>query len=368
MSKNIKEIPYTELVERCAETSRSGSENDRPRVRGVVNDVATKEIGGKFDWSFMEASSSITCIKKYSTGTVSGTTGGAQLTFANAAVIVADMTGRKIKISGNDVVYDFTYTDSTGGTVDPPVAGTKNITSQSFNIFKPVYALASDFDRFPVKGGLILWQGGKKTILPEKRHIQYYDEYSASPGTPSCCKLVQNDTAGNPQVELVPPPEFGIALNYDYFKAAKPMRETSMGTISITASATLVEGTGTRFLEANTGDWIRVNANGTKDDSEWHRITAITHNSSLTIATAFANSSVVSVEYVICSAPDMPSFLHLGIFHGTVRNLLGNQDDPMYAYHHQQFATILTDAKVRYVTRMDSVDMEGDFEAWDYRR
>jgi len=40
----------------------------------------------------------------------------------------------------------------------------------------------------------------------------------------------------------------------------------------------------------------------------------------------------------------------------------------MYAYHHQQFATILTDAKVRYVTRMDSVDMEGDFEAWDYRR
>ena len=61
MAKNISAIPYTELCERAAEISRSGSENDRPTVRGTVNDVATKEIGAKFDWSFLKVSSSITC-------------------------------------------------------------------------------------------------------------------------------------------------------------------------------------------------------------------------------------------------------------------------------------------------------------------
>ena len=368
MPKNLRgEIPYTELVERSAATSRTGSVNDLPRVRGVVNDIATKEIGGKFDWNFLESQSSLTCIEKYSTGTVSGTTAGTQLTFSGS-VITAGMTGRKIKIGGNDVVYDFTYTDASGGTVNPPVAGTQNITSQSFNIFQPKYALAPDFDRFPIKGGLILWQGGQKTIIPEKRHIQYYDEYSSAPGTPSACRVIENDTAGNPQVELVPPPQYGIAMGYDYFKTLKPMRETSMGTIAITSSSTAVTGTGTRFLEATTGDYLRVNANGTKEDSEWYRISAISHNSALTLAALFVNSSVSGADYVICPAPDMPVQLHLAILHGAVRELTGGQDDPMYAYHNVKMAEILSDAKVRYVTRMDSVELEGDYKDWDYRR
>jgi len=366
MSKNINEIPYTELIERAAEISRSGSENDRPRVRGSVNDMATKEISGKFDWEFMKASSSITCDQKYNTGTVSANTGATQLTFSGTTLI-AGMTGRKIKISGNDVVYDFTFTDTTGGTVNPPIAGTTNISSQSYNIFQPIYALAPDFDRFPIKGGLILWQGGKKTIIPEKRHIQYYREYSASPGTPSCCRIVSNDTAGNPQVELIPPPQYGIALGYDYFRVAKPLRQTSMGTITITGSTSTVTGTGSRFLEANTGDYIRVNANGIQEDSEWFRINGITHDSSLTVSTLFTNSSVAGAEYVISSVPDMPAFMHLAVLHGAVRELIGNQDDPMYAYHHVKTATIMTDAKVRYLTRLDSVDLEGDFEEYDYR-
>lgn len=369
MAKNFRGIPYTELTERAAEISRSGSENDKSKVRGAVNDVATKEIGGKFDWNFLKVSSSLTTESKYNTGTVSGTTGGTQLTFSTDTVIASTIKNWKIKISGNDVVYDFTYSDATGGTVNPPLAGTTNPSSTTYALFKPVYALAGDFDRFPVKGGLILWQGGRKTILSEKRHIQYYDEYSASPGTPSCCRIVENDTAGNPQVELVPPPQYGIALSYDYFRHMNPLSQSSWGTIAITASTNTVTGTtSARFMDATTGDYIRVNANGIKEDSEWYRITAITHDSSLTISGLFANSGVSAAEYVISSVPDMPVPLHLAVLHGAVRELVGDQDDPMYIYHNQKMAEMLTDGKVRYVTRMDSAEMDGDYQDWDYRR
>ena len=368
MSKNLNIIPFVELIERSAEISRSSSENDKSKVRGAVNDIATKEIGAKFDWNFLEVSSALHCLDKYSTGTVSATTGDTALVFTGS-VIPSNMKNAKIKISGNDVVYDFNYTTTSGGTVSPAVAGTKNITSQSFNLFKAVYSLAPDFDRFPVKGGLILWQGGKKTIIPEKRHIQYYDEYSASPGTPTACRIVENDTAGNPQVELVPPPQYGIAMSYDYLKTMKPLRQTSMGTVTITSSQTAVVGsTDARFLEATTGDYIRVDANGTKADSEWYRIVAIANDSALTIATVFAKSSVATATYVISSVPEMPSMLHLAILHGAIRELVGDQDDPMYAYHNVKMAEILTDAKVRYVTRMDSVELDGDYKDYDFRR
>lgn len=368
MGKFTSNIPFTELCERAAEISRSASENDKSKIRGTVNDIATKEIGGKFDWNFLEVSSALHCLDKYSTGTVSATTGDTTIVFTGAT-IPSNMKNARIKIGGNDIVYDFNYAGTSSGTVSPAVAGTKNISGQSFNLFKAVYSLAPDFDRFPVKGGLILWQGGKPVVLPEKRHIQYYDEYSASPGTPACCRIIESDTAGNPQVEVVPPPQYGVALKYDYLKIMKPLRQTSMGTVTITSSQTAVVGsTDARFTEANTGDYIRVNANGTKDDSEWYRIVAIANDSALTIAAVFVKSSVATATYVISSIPEMPSMLHLAILHGAVRELVGNQDDPMYAYHNVKMAEILTDAKVRYVTRMDSVELDGDYKDYDFRR
>jgi hypothetical protein len=370
MSKNLNIIPYTELVERVFDIAKSGAPNSKPRVRGAINDVYTKEIGSKFDWNFLEAHSSLTLTERYNTGTVSANTGSATLTFSGATLTQAMVT-RKIKITGNDNVYEIlTYVSTSECTIKPVFSGTENLSGANFEIFQPIYPLAPDFDRFPVKGGLIKYRGGKKDIIEEKSHIDYYNEFSAvSSDSPIGCRIVERDTAGNLQLEIIPPPKNALSYDYDYFKELKPMRESSSGTVTITSGGTAVTAsTDARFLEMSTGDYLRVNANGTKDDSEWYKIVAISNNSALTLATIFvATSSVATAEYIISSVPKIPTMLHSAILHGAIREIIGNQNDPMYAYHHLKMATILTDAKVRFVTRQDSVEIETVAEEWNYR-
>ena len=59
MSKNITEIPYTELVERIMSLGRVNA-NAIEKVRGIIQDIYTRDIPTKWDWQFLFASSSIT--------------------------------------------------------------------------------------------------------------------------------------------------------------------------------------------------------------------------------------------------------------------------------------------------------------------
>ena len=102
MAKNTNVLPYTEVVERVKKLSRSG-ENTDEKIRGVIQDVYTREIPVKYDWNFLYASSSLTTTAEYKDGTVSATTGSATITMSSATPTSA-MTGRKIKISGSDGV------------------------------------------------------------------------------------------------------------------------------------------------------------------------------------------------------------------------------------------------------------------------
>jgi len=58
MSKNLHEIPYTEICERVLEITRTPN-NSMSKIRGDVNEVYTVEIPVKFDWNFLIASTSI---------------------------------------------------------------------------------------------------------------------------------------------------------------------------------------------------------------------------------------------------------------------------------------------------------------------
>jgi len=341
MSKNVTVIPYTELQERVASLSRS-AENTKEKVRGVIQDVYTREIASKFDWDFLIASSSLVTIAEHKLGTVSINTGDTALSFSSDAALTAAMTGRKIKLSGNDVVYTFTRTATTSGTITPDFNGPSNATSVSYSIFQPVYPLSSDFDRFPSTvdddmrgGGLYRWQGGQKIGLPLEEYIESIENYSSSPSVPSRIKMAAPNTLGVQQIELRPAPRDARVYNYDFIKELKPLKETSAVVVSITANATGVTGsTACRFTEATTGDYLRITDFGVGQDSTWHRIIAIANDSSCTLQSAFANSGVVSTNYVISSAPEMPSRLHPAILYGSIRALTLDQTDESFLVYH----------------------------------
>lgn len=179
------------------------------------------------------------------------------------------------------------------------------------------------------------------------------------------------DTAGNTLVELVPPPSLAENWGYDYYKQVRPLIETSAGTLSsIQAGATLVTGnTNCRFAEATTGDWFRVDALGTGADSQWYRILAITNNSSLNLATAFANTAITSsANYTIARAPEMPVRMHIAVVYGALRSIELDQTDENYLFYHTQYAQVMSDAKRIYVSRPYNQEVTGIHEDYMYRR
>lgn len=370
MSKNLSEIPFTEIVERASELARERSDVEK-KIRGIINDVYVRELPRKEDWSFLVVSSALTLIERYNTGTVTATTGGTTLTFSSDVTITSAMTGRKIKISGNDYVYDVTFAGTTSLTISPPLSGTQNVTSQSYDIFQSFYALASDYDRFLKDKGITKYTGGQREVIPEKAMQEFDRDYSATPTTyPTRCRLFGTDTNGRTLVEVNPPPKDAISLAYDYIKRLVQMRETTAGFITIEAGSTIVVGSAgtTLFTEAKTGDYFRVDAFGAGADSEWYRVQTITHNSSLTLSTAFGLSGASSAAYTICSMPDIPTRLHPALLYGSLLQLITDQNDPNVENYKMQLAEVLTDGKRIYKTRVYSQELRMITEDYNYRR
>lgn len=371
MSKNISEIPVTEINERAKSLSRSGRNTDS-KIRGVVQDVYLREIPAKFDWNFLLVSSGLTTESEYKTGTVSINTGATSAVFSSDTVITAGMVGRKFNVSGDGVVYEITSMSSTTScTITPPYQSTQNASNQSYNIFQPNYSLAGDFERFPKPGGIYRWTGGQKKVLEEVQYRPYLDEYRNSPvSIPEKCRLIGQDTAGNAVVELIPPPSNTENLGYDYYHQLRPLIETTAGTVSnIAAGGTTVAGSNTKFTEATTGDWFRLDALGTGADSLWYRIIAITHDSSLILATPFANTAITAgANYTISRAPEMPVRMHIAVLYGALRALELDQTDENFVFYHTQYAQVMSDSKRIYVSRPYNQEITGIHEDYLYRR
>ena len=372
MSKNIVELPFTEIVERTSELLRLREDVEK-KIRGVVNDVYCRDIPKKEDWSFLVATSSITFVAAYGSGNATIQPGSSTVTFSSLFVADSAMRGRKISFSGNSYIYDVvSLSSSTGVVIGPPLSGTQSVTAQNYNIFQPVYSLNLDFDRFPKNGGLHIYEGGKKKIISEKAYQSYTEDYIPTPSDNiDSCRLLGVDTAGRTLLEVQPPPKNALSSEYDYLRRLDPLRETTAGVVgTVSAAGTTVTGSAgtTRFTEARTGDWFRVDAFGTGNDSEWYRILAIANDSSITLATAFGLSGATSAAYTICSSPKMPTLLHPGILYGTIMQLAADQNDPLVLAYKSEYASILSDAKRIYKTRIYSPEIPTIAEDYHYRR
>ena len=375
MSKNITEIPYTEMVERGMSIARVNP-NAIERFRGLLQDIYTRDIPMKHDWQFLFVSSAITTTAEFKTGNASATTDSAIVTFSSDATITSDMVGRKIKFSGNDVVYKVdSFISAQSIQILPPLNGATNLTSVSYSIFQPIYALASNFDRFPKGGGLYRWSGNEKEILPEEPYQEYTENYSGSLSIPEKVILVGMDTAGNPLLELRPAPKDARVYSYDYLKRLPPMMETTANLLrGVSAQTTAVSFIGTtQFTEVNTDsatiNYFRVDVLGKGQDSQWYPVLGYTGNSALTLRSVFANSAITSsANYTIAEIPKMPSMLHTAILYGAVAETMMDQGDEKAAIFYAKYAQVLSDAKRIYVTRVYVQDIHGIQEEWDYRR
>ena len=122
-------------------------------------------------------------------------------------------------------------------------------------------------------------------------------------------------------------------------------------------------------MDSNTGDWFRVDALGTGQDSQWYRIIAIAHDSSLTLSTVFANTAITSsANFTISSAPEMPHKLHYGVLYGSIRSIALDQNDEAAAFYQIKFAEVMSDGKKQYVSRDYNTEISTVAEEWMYRR
>ncbi len=366
---NIKDIPFAELVETIQDLSRSDTD-DKKRIRGLVNRKYVNYIPREFDWTFLKVLTSLDLVAEYDSGFVLNTTTQDNVVTFSGATITSAMTGRKIKFTNNSNVYDFTFTDGTGGTIAPSLSLATNVSMQTYSIYKSVYSLPADFDRFPINGGLLFYSGGQTTPLPETDDDDYYYDFTASvSANPDRCRLLAYDTAGNREVEIMPPPSAATVLGNEYFKALAKMKMLTDGTVDITSSGTAVTGTGTRFSQMETGDYIRIDSFGVGPDSTWHRLDVITNDTTATISPAFrSDSSATTSEYTISSVPKYPYRLQEAIIPGVMEDLLPDQNDPNYLFYHSQFAQVLSDNKVLILNRKTKDDVELIAEDYNYRR
>lgn len=374
MSKNTTELPYTEITERVMSLGRVNP-NAREKVRGIIQDMYTRDIPTKFDWSFLFASSAITTVAESKVGTVNATTGSNVLTFSSDAVIIDSMNGRKIKLAGNQVTYEIDSIGVSAVRITPVFLGENNVISGSYTIFQPTYPLAGDFDRFPKNGGVYKWSGGSKEVMPESPYQEYNEDYSGQPSDPQAVRIVGMDTAGNQIVEFSPAPKDAKVYSYDYIQRLNPMQETTAsfvrGISSKSVSVALL-GT-TQYSEITTDsktiNFFRVDAFGTGNDSSWYPVISYQGDSSHTLRLAFAASAVTSsANYTISQVPKMPTMLHHGIIYGSLAHIMADQNDPNAVLYMGRYAQVLSDAKRIYVTRVYNQDIHGIQEEWDYRR
>ena len=368
---NIVEIPVTEIVERVQKLARI-SEDTQDKIRGIVTDVYTREIPAKFDWTFLMEGSSLVTNAEVHGGTVTMTTGDTAV-ILSSSTFPSNCVGWKIKFAGNDTAYDvIAYTSTTGLTINPALWGPQNLAGASYSLYRDVYPLAKDFDRFPKPGGVYRWAGGRKQILPEVQYANYVNsEYQATAGQPNSTRLVGMDTAGCQLVELVPPARDAKVYGYDYVKTLNPLIEVRNGALtSISASGTQVNASGATFTNALSDGtcFFRVDNLGTGADSVWYRIISIANDNQLTLATAFANTAITVASYTIAQAPRYPVRMHLGIVYGACRQLTVDQNDPNAQFYHNQYASVLSDAKRIYVSRPYSQEVDGIMTDYRYRR
>lgn len=327
-------IPFSELFERLMTLAKMDSFNNEDYAKGLINDSYTRTLPGLNDWNVITKDSSITTSAYYNTGTVACTVGSTSVT-GTGTVWTAAMTyanGWRIKFAGVDNIYEFTRTGATTATINPALAGSLDLTTSSYTIFKDEYSLATDFDRFLKNGSLYVVQGGRNyNTITELPRDQFRESFFPEPSDPIFrCMLTRMDSTGCRMVRLNPPPKTVKYYPYDYIPKIAPMREYTTGTVSVTNASATVTGEGTQFAtNVVAGSYFRVDTFGQGDSSKWYQVLTVDSATQLTLTSVYEDANEVGVDYTVSTAPTaFPSEFHEMILYDAVAVAVASADDP----------------------------------------
>lgn len=326
-------IPFSELFERLMTLAKIDSFNNEDFAKGLINDAYTRSLPGLNDWNPIIIEYYLAMSAYYSTGTVSCTAADTTLT-GSGTTWTSTMTnnnGWKIKFAGLDLIYSFTYVSATSATISPPLEGATNLSGATYKVFRDEYSLPSDFDRFLKNGSIYVQQGGRTyAIIGESTRDQFREMMVPEPSDPIFrAMLTRVNTSGNRLVRVNPPPATAKIYPFEYIPKIAPMKEYTIGTISVTNGSATVTGVNTLFVaNVAAGQYFRVDSIGQGDSSKWYQISSVDSNTTLTLTAVYSDAAESGVEYTICSAPtSFPSEFHEFILYEAVSVVCSSESD-----------------------------------------
>lgn len=366
MSNLSNTTPFSELCEKAMTLARDNTSSSRDKFKGLINQAYTQEIARKEDWGFLKASSSISCTARYNTGTVAISAASTSIT-GTGTTWTTGMTGRKIKIGGNENIYTFTYVSATTGTISPAYSGAVDASGAGYIMYDDDYAMASDFDRFVQGNTLYKYRSGRPYNLVDCsfNDRKWNDEFFFSPSDETRrFRLRGFDSNMYRVVEINPPPQTAIVLPYDYIKALPPMTEYRTGTITTLAnSGTAVTGSGTDFDGYGSTSYtyyLRIDRDGVGDSSIWYQIDSFDSDTGITLASAYKGESIASgmEEYTISMIPLMPRSFHDWILYMACVHSAIDENDAIVQGWIAQAKIIEQECRRLYKNRNPNQDIE----------
>lgn len=321
----ISQKPFTALVEDAMIEVRENSSEPsvENKYKRRMNDIYVRYIPNKYEFDFMKNNSSITISAAYSTGTISGTTASANVTGV-FTVWTTGMTGWKMKISGNDEIYTFTYATALTGTVSPVLTAT--ITAgTSYVLFQDTYSMASDYDRLVIPPGFYYDYGGSKVPITPQFTKDWYKSWTISSTTlPASYRFFGRDSTNLYwQAQFTPPITTAKKISYEYIPLLVEMVEYTTGTCATTAGDATVTGTGTDFTNnVSAGDAFRIDS----VVNDWYLVSSVTSATALELTAAYP-ASKTTATYTISEIPKYPVSLHLALFYGACALSAQDQDN-----------------------------------------
>jgi hypothetical protein len=323
---NLKEIPFTEVFERVQQQMRdtaTGSDVEA-RYKGYVNDIYLRDLPSRYKFNFCKTSSTVTINASYSTSTASVGVSSKVVT-GTGTVWTSAMTGRKIYFTADsNNIYTFTYTGATSAAITPAYQGASAVTTGGYTIIDYDYSVGSTF----VDGehtSIYYWTNSSKQYLKRADEEWWKSHQSIVPGTVDRYRFFEEDSAGNEVFYITPPSDTSRILQVEHEKRLSSMTEY-VGNAAVALGSSAVTGSSTLFTaNVAVGDYFRIDSKGSKANSKWYKITAVTSNTVLAITPTWQEASVTTAEaFTISKLPDIPYHIQDALIWGSC--MLSAQD------------------------------------------
>lgn len=207
---------------------------DLELIEGWVSDVLA-EILHELPWSRQNVIGIIQTAAPYSTGTVTLTNGSTAVT-GSGTTFTSLMTGRALRIDGQEEIYEFTQTAAGTGTLDRAYQGT-TASGLAYKIFQHVYLLPADC-RLLEDNALQGFSAGMSRLS----HNQMGQPTCY--GVPKVWASYMDDSSSPPrmQVQLDPIPDAAYGLPLTYQAETPDPSGTSVSLLPWVQPSALIEG------------------------------------------------------------------------------------------------------------------------------